>query len=60
MKKHIILKLTELEFDALFSVVNNKLYFDNVDDCIDDIKENQSLERIMKKLKKQIQFNNNK
>lgn len=51
-KKHKTIKLTELEFDYLYSIIWNKIYFDNLDGWIDDVKENQALERIIKKFRK--------
>jgi hypothetical protein len=51
MKKHKTIKLTELELDYLQILIGNKLHWDTVDGWNDDIKENQALKRISKKLK---------
>jgi len=50
--KHKTIKFTELEFEYLYSLIINKIYHDNLDGWIDDKKENQALERILKKIRK--------
>ena len=50
MKKHKTIKITELELDYLFVVINNKIYYDILDGWINDVKEHQALKRILNKL----------
>lgn len=51
MKKNKTIKLTELELDTLEILVTDKLRSDWLDNWVDDIKQNQALKRVLKKLR---------